>query len=586
MRCIISLLLLLNGCPVFSQNKVDTASSSEVKFDGRQFVDLRKAPPEQLKRLHGREGLATLPLDGFWGVDGGTGEMSFPRVSLAYRFQENTGANIYEGNYWQWGTLSKRTILIGARSSVEVIDVYITPENAKDYRYRIIQNDNKELVSWTIPGVFKQTKDKKATYCLLANIPYQEKQFIQVEIYNIKNYKDRDAIIIDWRKPRALEFGTTVDYRSRLWRSIILSASLGNEKISARVNFLETVSLKDIRFRLGDSLVRIGFRSMHLPTPYNYGINLKRTIDGKTESIELGEHNGTFFLYKEFWNKPGLYEITFTPKLVKPGGRHVRYLATDSRSFKFTVLPSLTTGKWFSDKELVLMFVVGTMFFGAITGGLVIWLKRKNRKKVLHEQLQKDLAKTQLALVRSQLNPHFMFNALAGIENLMHKQKTAEANHYLRMFARLTRSVLNNKDLISLEEEKDLLEDYLQMEQLRFGFSYHITIAEKLDINNIEIPAMLLQPFVENAVKHGISAKKEFGNIVVSFLEKDLDLILKIEDNGEGFDVAKNYTGLGLELSRNRISLLNTIYQGVPFVLTMDSGSKGSAITITLTQWL
>lgn len=585
------LILLLSCCSTFAQQKIDSIdiekndSSSYVRFDGHQYVDIRKATAQQLKRIKGRDRMNRLSDDHFWGLYAGRHEATFPRNSLALRSQPDTESAIYWGNRWQWGTLLKNTILVDGTSAVEVIDGYITPENAGNYRYRIIRNDNTLLLDWTIPRDFRQTKDGKATYCWLGTIPYFGKQFVQIEMYNIKNYKDRDAIIIDWREPRALKFWTSVSYRSRYRGGTTLSVSLGNDKTSAGVRFLETDTLTDIRFRLVDSLVKINFQSMNLPTPYNYQISLKRTVDSKTENIDLGEHNGTFSLYKEFWNRAGHYEITFTPKLATWGGP-VHYLTAKASSFKFTVLPPLTTGKWFSNKELAWMGIIGGAFFGLVVGGLLIWLRKKNQKKIREEQQQKELAKTQLATVRSQLNPHFMFNALAGIQNLMNKQKTEDANHYLGKFARLTRNVLNNKELISLDEEKNLLEDYLQMEQLRFGFNYEITIAEEVDVNNIEIPAMLLQPFVENAVKHGIATKKAAGKITISFVQQGHDLVSKIEDNGDGFDVTKNYEGLGLQLSRNRISLLNTIYQETPFVLSMDASDKGSTITITLTQWL
>lgn len=196
------------------------------------------------------------------------------------------------------------------------------------------------------------------------------------------------------------------------------------------------------------------------------------------------------------------------------------------------------------------------------------------------------MAQAQLDSVRAQLNPHFLFNALAGIQNLMNKNQTDRANNYLTKFARLTRNVLDSKELISLSEERTLLDDYLQMEQLRFGFQYQIKGSEMLNEQNIEIPAMLLQPFVENAVKHGIAESGSKGKIEISFVKQSSDLILKIKDNGKGFDAINSYAGLGLKLSKNRMALLNTVYKSKPFVLDIQSDEKGTAITITLSQWL
>ncbi|MNR07918.1 Sensor histidine kinase YehU [compost metagenome] len=97
---------------------------------------------------------------------------------------------------------------------------------------------------------------------------------------------------------------------------------------------------------------------------------------------------------------------------------------------------------------------------------------------------------------------------------------------------------------------------------------------------------MLLQPFVENAVKHGISQKAADGEIIIVFNKKANDLILKIADNGNGFDPMKKYNGLGLQLSDNRIALLNSIYKENRFILEKQSSSEGTTINLTLTDWL
>ncbi|RZJ80929.1 MAG: sensor histidine kinase, partial [Flavobacterium sp.] len=175
---------------------------------------------------------------------------------------------------------------------------------------------------------------------------------------------------------------------------------------------------------------------------------------------------------------------------------------------------------------------------------------------------------------------------LSGIQNLMNKNETENANTYLAKFARLTRNVLDDKELISLSQEKTLLDDYLQMEQLRFGFEYEINTPNNLDIENIEIPSMLLQPFVENAVKHGIAQKADKGKITIVFDKKENDLVLTVTDNGNGFNATIKYAGLGLALSQNRITLLNSVYKENRFTLVTESSANGTIISLTLTDWL
>jgi LytS/YehU family sensor histidine kinase len=168
----------------------------------------------------------------------------------------------------------------------------------------------------------------------------------------------------------------------------------------------------------------------------------------------------------------------------------------------------------------------------------------------------------------------------------MNKNEVDNANKYLSKFARLTRNVLDDKELISLSQEKTLLDDYLQMEQLRFGFKYEINSSQDLDLDNIEIPSMLLQTFVENAVKHGISQKAADGKISINFIRQENGLVLTVIDNGKGFDTERKNNGLGLPLSHSRIELLNSIYRDNRFTLDIQSTNDGTKISLALTDWL
>jgi len=319
---------------------------------------------------------------------------------------------------------------------------------------------------------------------------------------------------------------------------------------------------------------------------YNYEVRLRylndQTIKRMPSTWRLyPDRRGIrFTIYDQYFKKPGQYEVIITPI----NGIDKAAAKSHQAKFSFTVLAN--ENKLLSGKEIAIIGIIVCAIFGAILGGSITYIKRRAQRRLDVEQQQKELAKSQLATVRSQLNPHFMFNALAGIQNLMNHHKIDEANRYLSKFARLTRNVLNQKELISLAEEKIMLEDYLQMEQLRFGFAYQINVAADLNLDNIEIPTMLLQPFVENAVKHGIAEKLEDGKIEVSFIQQNDNLVLQITDNGKGFDVAKNYEGLGLQLSKNRVALLNAIYPTTPVVLAITTEQMKTKITLTLTHWL
>ncbi|MNI41445.1 Sensor histidine kinase YpdA [compost metagenome] len=298
---------------------------------------------------------------------------------------------------------------------------------------------------------------------------------------------------------------------------------------------------------------------------------------------ETNEFSPYLKIDKNIFKKSGDYEIIIQPSSLS------RYNMPPKEMEKYTVRYTLAITldqENYSKRELLIYAVVVALSIGLAFLVILYFIKKRNKKKLLENEQQKNTAKLQLNSIRSQLNPHFMFNALSGIQNLMNKNDIDNANQYLAKFARLTRNVLDDKELISLSQEKKLLDDYLQMEQLRFGFKYEIKHAEGPDLDITEIPAMLLQPFVENAVKHGISKRAADGKITITFARQKNDLVLTVNDNGNGFDTGKKNNGLGLQLSNSRIALLNDIYKENRFTLAIQSSQKGTEISLTLTDWL
>ncbi len=283
---------------------------------------------------------------------------------------------------------------------------------------------------------------------------------------------------------------------------------------------------------------------------------------------------------RKLFKNPFKYEVSVIPIAKLKGKTHT---ITSNKAIYENLFAKPLAYFYLNERYRVKQNFIWLAAFLAYAG---IAFYASNRVRVYRGTKEKEKAQLQLDAVRSQLNPHFLFNALAGIQTLMNTNQTEQANRYLTRFARLTRAVLKSTDLISLGEEQDLLDDYLQMEQLRFNFKYEITTDPNLDLNNVEIPSMLLQPFIENAVKHGIASLNSDGQISIAIFKNDNDLILRIEDNGKGFDSSKSYEGLGFGLSTKRIALLNKIYKQDPILLSMQSKPGKTIITITLTKWL
>lgn len=336
---------------------------------------------------------------------------------------------------------------------------------------------------------------------------------------------------------------------------------------------------------------------------YIYSTSIK---DKKTDKIifesnswlyggYLNEEGNKYLPYvkidRGIFKKSGEYEI-----IIQPSIKWDRYIGgvTDNTisaqelekyTARYTLAITLDQESY-TKKEAIIYALILILFIGSIFYFILYFFRQRNKKRLAEQEHQKNTAKLQLNSIRSQLNPHFLFNLLTGIQNLMNKNEVDNANRYLSKFARLTRNVLDDKELISLSQEKNLLDDYLQMEQLRFGFQYEINYAQDLDLDIIEIPSMMVQPFVENGVKHGVSQRANAGKIKIEFIKQAKDLILTIEDNGSGFDANKQYPGLGLQLSNSRIALLNSVYKENRFILAFQSSTNGTKVDLTLTDWL
>ncbi|RSC95870.1 tetratricopeptide repeat-containing sensor histidine kinase [Tenacibaculum singaporense] len=211
---------------------------------------------------------------------------------------------------------------------------------------------------------------------------------------------------------------------------------------------------------------------------------------------------------------------------------------------------------------------------------------------------QQKLANNLLALksMRSQMNPHFIFNALNSVNSFIAVNDERSANRYLSEFSALMRSVLENsdEDFIPLTKEIELLELYVKLEHNRFKdkFDYNINIDKSIPLDEYSIPPMLLQPYIENAIWHGLRYKKEKGNLNISMTYKDSNSIqILIEDDGVGRQQSmemktKNQLkqkSKGMSTIKKRIAILNDMYQDKITVAVSDAFEDGSGTKVELT---
>ena len=225
------------------------------------------------------------------------------------------------------------------------------------------------------------------------------------------------------------------------------------------------------------------------------------------------------------------------------------------------------------------------------------------RKEAQVKQLQIDNLNSELRLLKSQMNPHFMFNAIGSVSNLMQSGRVDEAQDSLRKFSRLMRSTLEQSqgDDILLEDEIDFLENYLHLEQLILGdnFSFTITVDESIDVAYERIPSLILQPIVENALKHGLRTKQGERKLNISFtLEEDGEqttMQILIDDNGIGRKAStelnkdrKQHQSFATKSIDERIKIINTTAEFEKITLSFidkidaEGGATGTSVLIKI----
>lgn len=260
-------------------------------------------------------------------------------------------------------------------------------------------------------------------------------------------------------------------------------------------------------------------------------------------------------------------ELTFTDL---PDGNHV-----------FEVQCTNEDGIWQQNSSKLPIYIVPPFYrsfaFRAVCivafCGLALGFHRFRIRQIQEIAIKSDLnrrvAEAKIEALITQMNPHFIFNCLNSIQFLIQRGVKGDAMRYLTDFSQLMRSILEStrRGTISVEEEIKALNSYLALEKLRFkeNLEFSIHIKPEMDTFGMEIPAMLIQPFAENALKHAFTDAQKVAKLDIQFNEEADFLIVTIRDNGKGMDEAKNTEGsqnrdktsVGIALSRQRLALHN-----------------------------
>lgn len=270
--------------------------------------------------------------------------------------------------------------------------------------------------------------------------------------------------------------------------------------------------------------------------------------------------------------EPGNYTIQIRAKdLYGNWGRYIE--------IKVKIETPLYNTAWFL--TLLVVLIIGL--------ALLIYNQYLKRKRIIEDQKirnQSKIVALEQQALQAMMNPHFIFNVMNSIQYFINTQDKKTANKLLSGFARLIRKNMDivNKGEISLLEEIEYLKLYLQLESLRFGkkMNYKFDIDESIELEEIMIPSMLLQPFVENSIWHGIMPKEEQGNITISIHQNFQLLKIIIDDDGIGIDnslKAKNdeYISRGMTITQERINLINQL-SGTEMNIQIEQKNEGGTV--------
>ena len=239
---------------------------------------------------------------------------------------------------------------------------------------------------------------------------------------------------------------------------------------------------------------------------------------------------------------------------------------------------------WWQKPWAIVLFVIAGIFL--IVSSPVYFIKRQNQKtKVAEDRLKEQLKKGQ-----SKLNPHFVFNAMSSIGGLVIAEQNDRANEYLNTFSDIMRRTLTNSDrlFIYLSDELEHLQEYIALEQLGIEFRLVLHIDPDLDLDCIDFPPMLLQPTIENAVKHGVADLGQKGIIWLSLFKKENDLLITIKDNGKFIcdKQPKSGSGHGIALTKERIEILGKLFPKDKINYHLEQEEAGTNVSFTFENWL
>lgn len=339
----------------------------------------------------------------------------------------------------------------------------------------------------------------------------------------------------------------------------VLKEDFVAENSQEKVNQIQELASIYLQKNDADEAIKLYKKAYEISIEKRHTLEARKSVE-KLDSLyqTSGNSEASILLYRDFLEK--------LPPLVKNDRSLIDAKILEETEGKIALLEKekLLKDELIRKKNIFNYSLIGALI---LLSGLVFFIFKTLKKVQIKNK------KIALQSLRREMNPHFIFNSLNSVNQFIATNNELEANQYLTKFSKLMRGVMENstEDFIPFPQELDLLQNYLSLEKTRFAdkFDFEINVDENLNQQNLLIPGMLIQPFLENAIWHGLRYRTEKGFLKLNFLKENQLLKITIEDNGIGIEESKkqkthhqkNREGRGMKNTLERISLLNDLYK-------------------------
>jgi len=359
--------------------------------------------------------------------------------------------------------------------------------------------------------------------------------------------------------------------------------------LSGRENVCE---LNEIRLPYKANTVSLQFAAHEFSDPSDMWFQYALSKSGDVKYGPLTKSNEVTFYDQPEGGYTFYLKATNSDGIFAPSGEPL--------SFKIKIDPPFWRQWWFRALELLLFLAI---VYGYYRFRMEQVRKKQEalRKEALFKQKEAEykqlVAETETAVLRLQMNPHFIFNSLNSISSYILDKNVDTANEYLGRFAQLMRTILKlaANPTITVSDEMELLGQYMDIEAMRFEgrFDYSFTLSDNLDPYEYQLPTMILQPFVENSILHGLAHKKGHGHIAIKFSLENDSLVCVVEDNGIGrvaseslkYKMGTQHESKALAITQKRLKLLGEEYDkkaSCKIVDLVGEGNVGAGTMVVL----